>query len=609
MAEIAQDLLDLLGEMDFDAQDIRRRYAAERDIRLRPDGNSQYIATEAQFSHYADDPYAEPFTRASIHDHVTVAIVGGGYGGVLGGLHLSRAGIKDVRIIEKGGDFGGVWYWNRYPGLRCDTESYVYMAESESIGLVASEKYARGAEIRESIHQIARKAGLYDKACLQTEVTGMQWDEQQRLWRVQTDRGDDFTAQFVMLANGLLAKPKLPGIPGMEQYRGHTFHTSRWDYDYTGGGPTDALNGLRNKKVGVVGTAATGIQLIPHVAKSAEHLYVFQRTPAAVDVRANAPTDDAWARSLPPGWQDERVQNFERTVAGLECEEDMVADRFSAVGRLFNGSVAWAQRELKRTLSPEEIGFMSETLDNQMMERIRKRVDEVVKDPATAEALKPWHRRMCKRPLFSDDYLPTFNRPNVTLVDTKGRGIERLTEEGPVVDGQEYEVDCLIFATGYETGQGFDRRAGFSVTGRNGLDLNDYWHAGMLSFQGSFVRDFPNCLFVFWGNTPLSFAHTFVLNEQGKHLAYVVSEALKRGAKVVEPTLEAVEAHVAEVRAASSSQVAFWKECTPSYFNSEGNPEEAQNLFQNVHPDAAPIFFEKLEKWRQEGHMEGLELS
>lgn len=609
MADIDPAILSLVGDIDYDPAELRRRYAYERDVRLRPDMNQQYVETTAEFSHYVDDPYAQPIERAPLTDHVEVAIIGGGIGGLLVAARLRQAGFEDIRIIEKGGDLGGVWYWNRYPGLRCDTESYIYIPMLEEVEAMPTEKYSRGAEIHSNLLKIARRFDLYRNACLQTAVTGLEWDDAASSWNIATDRGDRMTAQFVVMANGQLSKPKLPGIPGIDSFIGHTFHTSRWDYDYTGGDHLGNLHKLQDKNVGVIGTGATGVQAIPLLAEWAKKLYVFQRTPAAVDVRANRATDPEWAGSLTPGWQEHRDDNFNKVSIGVPQDVDLVSDGFSALGMFADTTGSWAAPLVGRPLTPEEGEFVAQTLDDKKMNAIRARIDEVVKDPAAAEALKPWHRRFCKRPLFSDEYLPAFNRPNVTLVDTAGKGVERITEAGAVVAGKEYPLDCLIMATGFEVGTEFTRRAGYDVVGRNGVELKDYWKNGMKTYHGMFIRDFPNCLLVNFGQNAVTFSFSFMLGQQAKHVAHVLSEVRKRGAKVVEPSAQAVDDYIAEVQPLSYSQQQFWLECTPSYFNGEGSSENPHGFFANVHPAGPVAFYQALADWREQGELAGMELN
>jgi cation diffusion facilitator CzcD-associated flavoprotein CzcO len=600
----------LVGDVDFDPAAIARRYAYERDVRLRPDGNHQFIETSAQFSHYVDDPYVEaPLQREPLSDEVEVVIVGGGFGGILAGARLREAGFNDIRIIEKGGDFGGTWYWNRYPGIRCDCESYIYLPLLEKMAELPSEKYIRGSEIYRHVKKLAKQYDLYRNACFQTGVTGLRWNDETSRWHIATDRGDDLRARFVAMANGPMNKPKLPGIPGIDKFKGHTFHTSRWDYSYTGGDETGHLTGLCDKRVGIIGTGATGVQCVPPLAESAQHLYVFQRTPAAVDVRANRPTDSQWASVLKPGWQDERIANFNCMVGGIPQDIDLVNDGFTVIGKLLDPTASWAAKIVGRSLTPDEGNFITDVLDDKKMIEIRARIDAVVRDSKTAEALKPWHRRWCKRPLFSDDYLPAFNRPNVTLVDTAGKGVERMTESGVVVAGREYAVDCLIFATGFEVGTEYTRRAGYEVVGRRGLKLSDHWKGGMRTLHGLHSRGFPNCLFIGFGQNAVATNFAFILDEQAKHIAYTLAQARKRGAMIVEASARAVDDYVAEVAPLSFSQHKFWVECTPSYMNGEGTSNDPHGFFANLHPAGAVGFYKMLADWRAKGDLQGLELS
>ena len=600
----------LVGEYSHDPDALRVRYIEERDKRLHPRRNDQYIEVTADFSNYVDDPYAATdLKRSPRREETEVLVIGGGFGGILCAARLKEQGFEDIVLVEKGGDFGGCWYWNRYPGIRCDTESYVYMPLLEELGYIPEDKYARGSEIRRHVVRVAEHYGLYASACFQTEVKAVSWIEEERRWLVTTDRDDGFRARFLLMANGPLDRPKLPGIPGINDFKGHTFHTSRWDYDYTGGDFNGGLTGLADKRVGVIGTGATGVQCIPFIAESAEHLYVFQRTPAAVDHRDNRPTDPAWAAQLQPGWQAERKDNFNHWATGAPVAEDMIDDGWTKIGRLLDPTASWAITLIGRPLTTEEGDYISDILDDQAMNGIRDWIDEVVQDPEMAAKLKPWHRRWCKRPLFHDEYYPTFNRPNVTLVDTDGRGVERVTERGVVVDGVEYEVDCLIFATGFEVGTEYRRRAGYDVIGRDGLALSDYWANGMRTLNGMNMRHFPNCFYIGFGQNATATNFCFILDEQAQHAAYILAQVRDRGASVVEPNEPAIEAYLEEVQPMSISQLKFWVDCTPSYFNGEGSNDDPNGFFANLHPAGTVGFYNKLRAWRQEGSIEGLDLS
>ena len=596
---------DLTEELGFDPDALRKKYREERDRRIRPDGNEQYVEVKGEYAHYLDDPYVKPIERTPLSDEVEVVVIGGGFGGLLAGARLREAGFEDIRIIERGGDFGGTWYWNRYPGAQCDIESYVYLPLLEELGYMPREKYAHAPEILEHSRNIGRKYDLYKNACFQTSVTGMEWDEDDSRWIISTNRGDAMRARFVVMANGPLDRPKLPGIPGIESYRGHSFHTSRWDYDYTGGDSSGGLTKLADKRVGIIGTGATAVQCVPHVGAAAKELYVFQRTASSIDVRGNKPTDPEWAESLGPGWQQYRMENFNTLVSGGITDEDLVNDGWTEIIR----NLLTLIREDKADMSSAD-GMQGsvEIADFQKMNSIRARVEELVQDPETAEALKPWYRQFCKRPCFHDDYLPTFNRPNVHLVDTRGKGVERITEKGVVANGREYEVDCLIYATGFEVGTDYTRRAGYELTGRNGIKLSEKWKDGMATFHGMHTHGFPNVFILSPAQAGFTANFPHALNEQSKHVAYILKHAVENGVRTVEASAEAEAEWVQTIIDLARLGQKFLEDCTPGYYNNEGKPGERAG--QNTSYGAgSPAFFKLLDQWRSEGGLKGLELT
>jgi cation diffusion facilitator CzcD-associated flavoprotein CzcO len=605
---IAPEVAAFVGKIDFDPDALHRKYLCERDKRLREDGIDQYVEVKAEFSRYIDDPYVEPgFTRAPVFDEVQFAIVGGGFGGLLMGARLREAGFDDLRIIESGGDVGGTWYWNRYPGAMCDVESYCYLPLLEELGYMPKHKYSFAPEILEHSQRIARHYRLYDNALFQTSIAGLNWSDDDKRWIVSTNRGDKFKAQYVMIANGPLHRPKLPGIPGINEFKGYTFHTSRWDYRYTGGDSYGNLDRLKHKRVGIIGTGATAVQCIPHLGAAAKHLYVFQRTPSSIDVRNNTETDPAWAASLEPGWQKRRMENFNVLVSGGDQDEDMVHDGWTDIFRnLTAKAVADASLKLGRKLTSDERNQLLVLADYKKMNTIRARVDEIVKDKATAEALKPWYRQFCKRPCFHDEYLPTYNRPNVTLVDTNGHGVDRLTENGIVANGQEYPIDCLIFATGFEVGTAFTRRAGYDVVGRGDRTLSQYWADGMRTLHGMTVHGFPNLFFVGRSQSATTVNLPLSLENQTQHVTYILKEARERGYRTLELTAEAETAYVQEVRRLSGIGARFYQECTPGYYNSEGAAGNKNGFFAESYGAGSLIFFDMLDKWRSDGRMDGL---
>ena len=584
----------------FDVDALRQKYADERARRLRPDGIAQYLETAGEFARFAEDPWVDgKFAREPLADEVDVAIVGAGFGGLLTGARLRELGVQSVRLIDRAADVGGTWYWNRYPGIACDVESYVYIPLLEELGYVPTEKYAKGAEIFAHCQRIAEHYDLYRDAFLQTDVHEIRWEEGSSRWIIRTNRGDEISAKFVSMANGYQAKPKLPGIPGLDSFRGHTFHTSRWDYGYTG----DKLENLAGKRVGIIGTGATAVQCVPHLAVAAQRLYVFQRTPSSVDVRANQPTDLQWANALQPGWQQERIQNFQVLTGGGQAEEDLVADAWTSITR----KLPVMRHGGDSSSNPEERTRDIELADFAKMEEIRARVDELVADRATAEALKPWYGYFCKRPCFHDEYLQTFNRGNVALVDTRGRGVERITESGVVVDGVTYQLDCLIFATGFEVGTDYCRRTGFELIGRDGVTLTERWRGGVRTFQGLQTNGFPNCFIESIAQAGLTVNFPYLLDVQASQAAWIIAWALERGVTEVEASLRAEAAWVDTVVARSTATAERAKTCTPGYYNREGKAD-AKTRQGSFFFGGPTEYADILQTWRANGDMEGLEI-
>jgi cation diffusion facilitator CzcD-associated flavoprotein CzcO len=593
----------------IDREALRRKYREERDKRLRPDGNEQYLQPTGRFAHLLDDPYVARVPREPLFDEVTVACIGGGFAGLATGASLKQAGVDDVRIIEKGGDVGGAWYWNRYPGAMCDTAAMIYLPLLEETGYRPSQKYTRAPEILEHCQRIARHFGLYDNACLSTGVTELRWDDDAARWIIRTDRGDEMRAKFVTIGPGPLHRPKLPGIPGIESFGGHTFHTSRWDYDYTGGDPSGALmEKLADKRVGIIGTGATAVQCIPHLARAAGELYVFQRTPSSIDVRNNQPIDPDWFDDLEPGWQARWLMNFTTLQTGGFADEDLVKDGWTDIAQRIRDRIVASVGE-GNELSPATMRRAYEDSDDDKMTEIRARVEAIVHDPATAEALKPWYRQLCKRPCFHDEYLDAYNEPGCHLVDTGGQGVERIDETGVVAAGQHYDLDCLIFASGFEVGTEHARRWGFDVVGRDDLALSEHWADGMRSLHGIHVRHFPN-LFVVGpsqgANLISNIPHN--LTEAGKTVAAVIAHAEEIGADEVEVSDDAEQAWV-ELLQGGELGLLGNADCTPGYYNNEGKPfGKRERLNASGYPLGPVAYFQYIDGWRSSGAFEGVEL-
>jgi cation diffusion facilitator CzcD-associated flavoprotein CzcO len=595
------------GAVGYDPEAVRAKYLAERDKRLVPGRAAiRDLTRDEHFARFRQDPFTPFAEREAIADDVDVVIVGGGIAGVLAGAHLRQAGIGRIRIIDQAGGIGGTWYWNRYPGVMCDVESYIYLPMLEELGYVPTTRYASGEEIRLHLQAIADRFDLVPDALFHTGVVRSEWDEEAARWRVRTDRGDELTSRYYVLAVGILNLMKLPDIPGMEDFGGRSFHTARWDYEYTGGGPGQPLTELGDKVVGLIGTGATGIQCLPALAAAAKHVYVFQRTPSAIGVRGNRPTDPDFARSLQPGWQRARMDNFQAVMLGRPVEGDLTDDGWTHHYAAVHHPPRW------KGMTLEEYLRSAEELDYGIMEEHRRRVEELVADPATAEILKPYYRYLCKRPCFHDEYLQAFNNPNVTLVDCPS-GIDRVTEAGPVVGGQQIEVDCLIYGTGFEAElTPLQRRAGHEIVGRGGTTLAEKWADGAASLFGMMSRGFPN-MFVMpapgqQAVVTVNYTQLAVLGAEFVGGAVRILD--ERGVQAFDVAAEAEEAWGQKIVDSFVDASGVMSACTPSRINLEGNPQAMNPRNGNYGRGLGDWFGyrELLEQWLEQGDCEGLEL-
>lgn len=595
---------------EIDREAMVEKYRVERERRLREHGDTDYVPPKGgAVADYSIDPHTEIAPREPIGKEIDVIVLGGGFGGVLASYYLMKQGVEDFHIVDTAGDFGGVWYWNRYPGIQCDNESYCYLPLLEETGFMPSKKFADGEEIQGYIRHIAERFGFADKALFHTQITSLVWDDDAARWTVKTNRGDAIRARYVIMANGVLNMPKLPAIKGMNKFKGKLFHSSRWDYDYTGGSYADPdLHKLKGKKVALVGTGATAIQIVPYVAEYADKFYIIQRTPSCVDARPNPPTSEEWLKSLEPGWQAERMDNFHKgAMEGYgPGDVDLVCDFWTEISRNMKEELdaeGWPE------LSTEEFMARRDAMDHRVMERMRRRVEELIDDPETAEALKPYYRFMCKRPLSSDTYYPAFNRGNVELIDvSETKGLQELTENGFIANGREYEADCIIFASGFEVTSDLERRWGIDrIEGREGRSLYDHWSDGPLTLHGTMTHGFPNQFFIGYIQGGLNASVTEQFGRQGEHIAYIVHEGLKRGAEALEVTREAMDAYVDHFEATTIDQSEFLNSCPPSYFNNEGAKDHKWGLFR---PWGAgwKDFMRVLKEWREAGTLEGMRI-
>jgi cation diffusion facilitator CzcD-associated flavoprotein CzcO len=631
---------------------VRQRYAEEASKRLRPEGTAQFLqlttAEESPLRSLAEDPWVNHetlnATRSPIEAGATYRffILGAGFGGLQFAVRLLRDGIvksvNEIRLADAAGGFGGTWYWNRFPGLHCDIESYVYLPLLEETGYVPSHKYAPAAEIREHAERIAKRWELVDKTLFRTDVQSTVWDDVAQLWTVTAieHRGPAaapltrvLTAQYVYLAAGVLTRPQVPRIPGLASFEGELFHTARWNYGISGGSQSNqALTGLKGKKVAVIGTAATAIAVIPEVAKYAGKLYVIQRTPAYVKPRAQRPTrlEEFQTRvATAKGWQYQRQLNLNAwmTNSAKPGVENLVNDgwtdmpAYSAItGSPRHGVVDSSPENLERHVN----AFHAQDLPN--MEAIRARIDSIVKDPQTAEKLKPWYPSWCKRPTFSDTYLQAFNQQNVHLIDTDGKGPSGITPRGIVVGEKEYPVDIIIFGTGYKaaTGTGSpSARTGVNIIGRGGLSLDQKWTAqGAATLHGYASSGFPNLFFSGTNQATITGNNIFMLGLIAKHVIHWIQGAEKRVGNgeraIIEVTQEAEEAHTAEIlkRAPFFAALAG---CTPGYFNSYGEAasitdpdEKVKRARGSTWSEGTRSFLDYIEAWREEGSLKGLSI-
>ena len=580
-------------------EEAREKYRIEREKRLRADGIRQYKELKGDYEEFDRDPYVEPgFTRDAVIEDVDVVIVGGGFGGMIEAANLTKAGVTNFRIVEKAGDFGGTWYWNRYPNAACDVESYVYLPLLEDTGYMPTEKYAKAPEIFAYCQLLGRTFDLYRGALFQTEVEDMRWDESRKRWNVMTSRSDVLSAKFIVIAGGVLHKAKLPGIPGIETYAGRAFHTSRWDYSYTGGSSQSLMEKLADKRVGIIGTGATAVQVVPKLAEAAKDLFVFQRTAACVGVRNNKPTDPEWFKSLKPGWQAERTRNFTQAVTGAQPAVDMIDDEWTKMN--------WV--DTRKLPENDEEALELERIDFENMERVRQRIADVIKDPATAELMMPWYSQSCKRPCFHDEYLPAFNRPNVHLVDTDGKGVNEINESGVIVNGVEYPVDLLIFASGFEVTTGYTHRLGFDPKGRNGVSLSEAWAEGPATLHGVLSNGFPNMFMIstVQGAQATNFVHS--ITEAAQHVAFLIEQCVKGDIATIEPETAAQENWFETLFAQLWGIARYNATCTPGYLNSEGGGD-MRSARAIAWMTSVLGFAEYVENWRQQGDLAGLTLT
>ncbi len=593
----------------IDHEALKQRYRAERDKRLRLDGNDQYVEIAGSLATYSADPNGHESVRDARRDEVDAVIIGAGFGGLVTGAALRQIGLEKITLIDKASDVGGVWYWNRYPGAMCDTASMIYLPMLEETGHMPSKKYTFATENYAHAQRIARQYDLYDDFLASTEITDLVWDASASLWHVHTNRGDEVKARYVALCMGPLDRPKLPGIPGIETFGGPSFLASRWDYRVTGGDPDGStMSNLSTMRVGIIGTGATAVQCIPALGRDSQELFVFQRTPSAIDERNNHLIDPEWFATLEPGWQEKWRMNFTVLQTGGFADEDLVQDGWTDISQRIRDRVVEMLSDDSYTGAPEDLFRAAyEDSDDEKMSEIRARAEAIVSDPATAEALKPWYRQLCKRPCFHDEYLQTYNRPNVTLVDTDGKGVRAIDETGVWVGEQHYDLDLIVFATGFEVGTRTQRRWGFDVHGRDGLALSDHWEAGMRTMHGNHIHGFPNLFIVGMSQGANLISNiTHNLTDAAKTTAATIEHAQAQGATTIEVTKDAEAAWVDKVTTNSTGLIGG-PDCTPGYYNNEGQDLDVRDgIMAGGYPAGPAAFFEYIDAWRSRGDFAGL---
>ncbi|MGY3622910.1 flavin-containing monooxygenase [Bradyrhizobium sp. USDA 10063] len=472
--------------------------------------------------------------------HYDVVVVGAGFAGMYM-LHRLRGLGFSVRVYEQGSGVGGTWYWNRYPGARCDVESMQYsysFSEELQQDWDWSERYAPQPEILRYANHVADRFNLRPDIQFDTRVDAAAFDETSKLWSVTTSEGKTVTAKFVVLATGCLSNARKPDIEGLDRFKGHVYHTGHWPHDQVD------FTGLR---VGVIGTGSSGIQSVPVIAEQASHLTVFQRTANFSIPARNARLLDeerAWFRANYP-----EVRRIEREVARNGIYTDL-PDR----GALDDGDnerrakyeARW-QRGGLTFMSAYNNLALDKAANDTAADFVREKIAEIVKDPETAKLLQPnSHPIGSKRICVDTDYFATFNRPNVTLVDIKSNPIVEITEHAVRTTAGKHELDALVLATGFDAMTG--SVAKIDIRGRDGLTLNAKWAEGPRTYLGLMSAGFPNLFIITGPGSPSVLSNMIVSIEQ--HVDWI-SDCLdymrERELDTMEASREAEDKWVAHV--------------------------------------------------------------
>ncbi|MBT5111303.1 MAG: NAD(P)/FAD-dependent oxidoreductase [Rhodospirillaceae bacterium] len=476
-----------------------------------------------------------------------VVVVGAGFAGLYA-LHRLRGMGFGVKVFEAGDGVGGTWFWNRYPGARFDVESMEYSyAFSEDLQQEWNwpDRYSKQSDILRYINHVADKFDLRRDVQLETRVTSALYDEEANLWVVETDRGDKVTARFCIMASGNLSTPRVPDFKGLVDFQGEHYHSGLWpkeDVDFSG------------KRVGIIGTGSTGIQMIPNVAKQAKHLHVFQRTANYSLPARNGPLPKGEVRDHKADYAARRKAAYFTPfgIAGYPPPEKCAIEA-SPEEREAKYAAKWAQGGTISYLFSYKDLLVNEESNETASEFVRARIREMVQDPETAELLAPKdHPIGTKRICLDTEYYETYNRDNVTLVDVRSAPIEEITPSGLRTADGEYELDAIIFATGFDamTGAILD----IDVRTTTGLTMQEKWAAGPRTFLGLMVAGFPNMFVITGPGSPSVKANMVVAIEQHTDwIADCIQTARDRGLSRVDATVEAEDSWVEHVNEIADS--------------------------------------------------------
>jgi cation diffusion facilitator CzcD-associated flavoprotein CzcO len=449
-------------------------------------------------------------------------VVGAGFGGLVM-LHRLRGLGFTVRVFEAGGGIGGTWYWNRYPGARCDIESLEYsyqFSEELQQEWEWSERYATQPEILRYIEHVADRFDLRRDVQLDTRVRAAHWDEAADRWKIETERGE-VGARFLIMATGCLSSANVPDFPGRDSFAGPTYHTGRWPHDgvdFTG------------QRVAVIGTGSSAIQSIPLIAEQAAHLTVFQRTPSYSIPAHNAPLAPEIVRRVKSDYAGFRQHNAAQPFGADFPPNPVFAYHVDAAERERVYEERWQQGGLGFITAFGDLLF-DHTANATAAEFVRGKIHEIVRDPVVAEKLSPKQVIGCKRLCVDTGYYATFNRPNVTLVDVSETPIEAITPRGVRVAGTEYEVDAIVFATGFDAMTG--ALLAVDIRGAGGRTLRDKWAEGPRTYLGVGTAGFPNLFIITGPGSPSVLANMVPAVEQHAHwiadcLAYLREHGIAR---------------------------------------------------------------------------------